>query len=62
MGLNGVRVGYASYIGPLATAGGLVNFMREQLHKPITSPVVLGQITEKFRDAVKGMAERQRSP
>jgi hypothetical protein len=39
------------YIGPLATAGGLVNFMREQLHKPIPSPVVLGQITEKFRDA-----------
>jgi len=50
------------YIGPLATAGGLVNFMREQLHKPIPSPVVLGQITEKFRDAVKGMAERQHIP
>ena len=30
------------YIGPLVTAGGLVNFMREQLHKPIPSPVVLG--------------------
>ena len=50
------------YIGPLATSGGLVTFMREQLGKPIPSPVVLGQVTEKFREAVKGMAERQRIP
>src|ERR1700722_18826004 len=48
------------YIGPLATSGGLVTFMREQLGKPIPSPVVLGQVTEKFRDAVKAMAERRR--
>jgi hypothetical protein len=47
------------YIGPLATSGGLVTFMREQLGKPIPSPVVLGQVTEKFRDAVKAMAEQQ---
>jgi len=50
------------YIGPLATAGGLVTFMREQLGKPIPSPVVLGQVTEKFREAVKAMAERQQIP
>jgi hypothetical protein len=50
------------YIGPLATAGGLVTFMREQLGKPIPSPVVLGQVTEKFRDAVKAMAEREQIP
>src|SRR3954471_15069279 len=50
------------YIGPLATSGGLVTFMREQLGKPIPSPVVLGQVTEKFREAVKAMAERQRIP
>ena len=50
------------YIGPLATAGGLVTFMREQLGKPIPSPVVLGQVTEKFRDAVKALAERQQIP
>jgi hypothetical protein len=50
------------YSGPLATSGGLVNFMREQLGKPIPSPVVLGQVTEKFRDAVKAMAERQQIP
>ena len=47
------------YIGPLATSGGLVNVMRGQLGKPIPSPVVvLGQVTEKFRDAVKAEAER----
>lgn len=50
------------YIGPLATPGGLVRFMREQLDKPIPSPVVLGQVTEKFRDAVKAMAEREQIP
>ncbi|MFL6446651.1 MAG: hypothetical protein ACJ746_03040, partial [Bryobacteraceae bacterium] len=47
------------YIGQLATSGGLVTFMREQLDKPIPSPVVLGQVTEKFREAVKAMSERQ---
>jgi hypothetical protein len=50
------------YIGSLSTSGGLVTFMRQQLGKPIPSPVVLGQVTEKFRDAVKSMAERQRIP
>ena len=50
------------YIGPLATSGGLVTFMREQLSKPIPSPVVLGQVTEKFREAVKTMAEREQIP
>jgi len=50
------------YIGPLATSGGLVNFMREQLGKPIPSPAVLGQVTEKFRDAVKATAEQQQIP
>jgi len=50
------------YIGALATRGGLVTFMREQLGKPIPSPVVLGQVTERFRDAVKTLAERQQIP
>ena len=50
------------YIGPLATSGGLVTFMREQLGKPVPSPVVLGQITEKFREAVKVLAEREKIP
>ena len=50
------------YIGPLATSGGLVTFMREQWGKPIPSPVVLGQITEKFRESVKALAEREKIP
>jgi hypothetical protein len=50
------------YIGRLATPGGLVTFMREQLGKPIPSPVVLGQVTEKFREAVKTQAEREQIP
>ena len=39
-----------------------MTFLREQLDKPIPSPVVLGQITEKFREAVKALAERQQIP
>ena len=50
------------YIGPLATSGGLITFMREQLGKPIPSPVVLGQVTEKFREAVKALTEREQVP
>jgi hypothetical protein len=36
--------------------------MREQLGKPIPSPVVLGQVTERFRGAVKVLAEQQDIP
>jgi hypothetical protein len=50
------------YIGRLATGLGLVMFMREQLHKPVPSPVVLGQITEHLRQAVKELAEREQIP
>ena len=50
------------YIGALATPGGLVNFMRVQLEKPVPSPAVLGQISEKFREAVKAMAEEHEIP
>jgi hypothetical protein len=50
------------YIGALATSGGLVTFMREQLGKPIPSPVVLGQVSEGFRESVKAMAEREGIP
>jgi len=48
------------YIGPLATSGGLVTFMREQSGKQIPSPV--GADSEKFRDAVKAVAEREEIP
>jgi hypothetical protein len=50
------------YIGKLATGPGLVFFMRDQLGKPIPSPVVLGQISEKFRESVKALAEQQGVP
>lgn len=50
------------YISRLATGSGLVSFMREQLGKPVPSPVVLGQVSEKFRDAVKVLAERDGIP
>jgi hypothetical protein len=50
------------YIGKLATGPGLVFFMREQLGKPVPSPVVLGQISERFREAVKELAERDGIP
>ena len=50
------------YIGKLATSGGLVGFMRGQLEKPIPSPVVLGQISERFRQAVKTQWEREKIP
>ena len=50
------------YIGRLATPGGLVMFMRDQLGKPIPSPVVLGQITEKFRKEVKALADQGQIP
>src|SRR5215210_4051105 len=36
--------------------------MREQLGKPIPSPVVLGQVTEKFREDIKAMAAREQIP
>jgi hypothetical protein len=50
------------YIGRLATGLGLVVFMREQLGKPVASPVVLGQISEKFREAVKAAARDDSIP
>jgi hypothetical protein len=50
------------YIGKLATGGGLIGFMCCQLGKPVPSPVVLGQISERFRGSVKSLAERDSIP
>jgi hypothetical protein len=46
----------------MATGPELSMFMRNQLGKPVPSPVVLGQVSEKFRDAVKRLAEREDIP
>jgi hypothetical protein len=50
------------YIGKLATGPGLVMFMRGQWGKPVPPPVVLGQVSEKFREAVKTQAVREQVP
>jgi hypothetical protein len=50
------------YVGKLATGGGLIGFLCGQLGKPVPSPVVLGQISERFRDSVKSLAERDAIP
>jgi hypothetical protein len=50
------------YIGRLATGIELSMFMRNQLGKPVPSPVVLGQVSEKFREAVIRLAEREDIP
>ena len=44
------------YIGKLATGPELSKFMRNQLGKPVPSPVVLGQVSQRFRQAVQSMA------
>ena len=36
--------------------------MRDQLGKPVPSPVVLAQISEKFRESVKTLAEQEDIP
>src|ERR1017187_1508777 len=50
------------YIGKLATAPGLSMFMRFQLGMPVPSPVVVGRLSERFREAVKARAEREDIP
>ena len=50
------------YIGRLATGPELSMFKRNQLGKPVPSPVVLGQVSEKFREAVRKLAEREGIP
>ena len=50
------------YIGKLATGRGLIGFLCGHLGKPVPSPVVLGQISERFRDSVKSLAERDSLP
>src|ERR1039457_5307470 len=50
------------YIGRLATGPEVLLFIRKQLGQPVPSAVVLGQVSERFREAVKTLAEREDIP
>lgn len=50
------------YLPRLATGAQLVTFLREQLGKPIPSPVLLGQITQGFVSRVKKFSEQKKIP
>src|SRR5215470_18130339 len=50
------------YLPSLATAGGLVRFLREHLCKPIPSPALLGHITQSWVEATKRWASQQGIP
>jgi len=50
------------YTPELVTGAGLTYFLRAHLDKPIPSPAVLGQITTRFREAVRGFAEAEGIP
>src|SRR5215472_7103103 len=50
------------YLPSFATGGGLVRFLTEHLGKPIPSPVLLGQITQSWAEALKRWAAQQGIP
>src|SRR3954469_10345600 len=50
------------YVGKLATSGGLYMFMSEHLGKPVPSPVVLAQITQRFVEELKSYPEQNDIP
>jgi hypothetical protein len=56
------RIYLNGYIPSLQTGGNLVNFLTKHLGNSIPSPVLLGQITEKFRADVKKFAEDNQIP
>jgi hypothetical protein len=53
------RVYLNGYVKYLQMAGGLVNFIREQLHWPIPSPQALSKMSDGFRKAVDEFAAQQ---
>src|ERR1700730_8624741 len=50
------------YVGALATSGGLYRFLTEHLGKPVASPVLLGQITQRFWAELKEYAQQRQIP
>lgn len=56
------RVYLNGYVPTLVTSGALVCFLTEHLGKPIPSPVLLGQITQRWVEAVKERATADQIP
>src|SRR5215472_14125556 len=56
------RVYLNGYRPSLATGGGLIPFLTEHLGKPIASPVLLGQITQRWVEALNRWASQQGLP
>jgi hypothetical protein len=50
------------YVSKLQTGGSLVRFLTDHLGQPIPSPVLLGQMTQRFVRAVKEFAQRKGIP
>jgi hypothetical protein len=50
------------YVSALATSGGLYRFLTEHLGKPVASPALLGQITQRFVAELKEFARVQKIP
>jgi hypothetical protein len=50
------------YVSKLATGGGLIGFLSGHLGKPIPSPALLGQITQRFAAELKAWAEQHQIP
>lgn len=50
------------YVPKLQTGGSLVRFLTDHLGQPIPSPVLLGQMTQRFVRAVKDFAQRRGIP
>ena len=53
------RVYMNGYVKNLQMAGGLINFIREQMGFPIPSPMLLAPVSEAYRTAVEKFAEEQ---
>jgi hypothetical protein len=53
---------YSNGYVPSLTTGGLIRFLTDHLGKPISLPVLWGQITQGWVEAVKGLASQQGIP
>ena len=56
------RMYWNGYVAGMARGGGLHNFLRHHLGKPVPSPAVLGQISQRFVEQLRRYAEQQEIP